>query len=80
MLVSAETGEGIDHLIKRIEIAASSADAAIEAVIPYKEGRLVSLAHERCRIITEEHREEGTYLSMMVPTAYRDAFEPYRLM
>ena len=61
------------------EIAASSADAAIEAVIPYKEGRLVSLAHERCRIITEEHREEGTYLSMMVPTAYRDAFEPYRL-
>ena len=80
VLVSAETGEGIDHLIKRIEIAASSADAAIEAVIPYKEGRLVSLAHERCRIITEEHREEGTYLSMMVPTAYRDAFEPYRLM
>lgn len=79
VLVSAETGEGINRLIKRIEIAASSSDAAIEAIIPYSEGRLVSIAHERCRIISEEHRAEGTYLSMMVPFAYRDLFEPYKL-
>lgn len=79
VLVSAETGEGINRLIKRIEIAASSSDAAIETIIPYSEGRLVSIAHERCRIITEEHRAEGTYLSMMAPFAYRDLFEPYKL-
>lgn len=79
VLVSAETGEGIASLIKRIEIAASSSDAAIEVVIPYREGKLVSIAHERCRIISEEHRAEGTYLSMMVPRAYRDSFDPFRI-
>lgn len=79
VLVSAATGEGIDRLIKRIEIAASASDTAIEVLVPYREGRLVSIAHERCRIIVEEHRGEGTYLSMMVPLAYRDAFKPYQL-
>lgn len=79
VLVSAATGEGIDRLIKRIEIAASASDTAIEVLVPYREGRLVSIAHERCRIIVEEHRGEGTYLSMMVPLAYRDTFKPYQL-
>ena len=78
VLVSSLTGEGIGTLVKRIELAASSADAAMEVLIPYSKGKLVSIAHERCRIISEEHREKGTYLSMMVPQAYRDMFEPYR--
>lgn len=79
ILVSARTGEGIDRLIKRIEIAASSTDAAIEAMIPYNKGKLVSLAHERCRIIVERHDPEGTYLSMMVPQAFMSQFSPYLL-
>lgn len=78
VLVSSLTGEGIDNLVKRIELSASSADAAMEVLIPYREGKLVSIAHERCRIISEEHHEKGTYLSMMVPRAYRDMFEPYK--
>lgn len=77
VLVSAWTGEGIDELVKRIEIAASSSDSTVEVVIPYAMGRLVSLAHERCRIISEQHEAEGTRICMMVPPAYIDAFKPY---
>ncbi|HIT45926.1 MAG TPA: GTPase HflX [Candidatus Aphodovivens excrementavium] len=79
VFVSAETGQGIDTLIKRVELAASSTDTAIEVVIPYDKGKLVSLAHQRCRIVSEEHKAEGTYLSMMVPSAYRDAFKNYQV-
>lgn len=79
VLVSAKTGEGIRHLVKRIELAAASSDAAISVLIPYREGRLVSLAHQRCRILSEEHSAEGTLLSMMVPAAYLAQFEPFRI-
>ena len=79
VLVSAKTGEGIRHLVKRIELAAASSDAAISVLIPYREGRLVSLAHQRCRILNEEHSAEGTLLSMMVPAAYLAQFEPFRI-
>lgn len=79
VLISAQTGEGIDRLVKRIELAASSTDAAIDVLIPYREGKLVSIAHERCRIISEEHEGEGTRLSMMAPSSYVSLFEPYRI-
>lgn len=79
VLVSALTGEGINQLLKRIEIAASSSDNALEVVIPYNQGKLVSIAHERCRIISELHEAEGTRLSMMVPSAFRDMFKPFSI-
>ena len=77
VFVSAETGQGIADLVKRIEIAASSTDRALEVVVPYDQGRLVSIAHERCRIIVEDHTEAGTYLSMMVPASLEKTFSPY---
>lgn len=77
VLVSAKTGEGVEHLVKRIELAASANDVAMDVLIPYDKGKLVSVAHERCRIITESHMEKGTALSMMVPSAYRNMFAPY---
>lgn len=77
VLVSAKTGEGVEHLVKRIELAASASDLAMDVLIPYDKGKLVSVAHERCRIITESHMEKGTALSMMVPFAYRNMFAPY---
>lgn len=79
VLVSAQTGFGIDNLVKRIEIAASSTDAAMDVLIPYTEGKLVSLVHQRCRIISEEHKEEGTRISMLAPSSYAAAFEPYAI-
>ena len=67
LLVSAETGEGIDQLVDRIAHVASAQDT-------HQRGDLVSKAHERCRILTEEHIETGTHLTMLVPKAYVDEF------
>ncbi|HIS40804.1 MAG TPA: GTPase HflX [Candidatus Aphodovivens avistercoris] len=79
VVVSAQTGWGIDALVKRIELAASSADAAMDVLVPYAKGKLVSLAHERCRITSEEHTAEGTLLSLFVPSDCVSQFEPYRV-
>ena len=74
LLVSAETGEGIDQLVDRIAHVASAQDTHLDVVVPYQRGDLVSKAHERCRILTEEHIETGTHLTMLVPKAYVDEF------
>jgi GTP-binding protein HflX len=78
LFVSAETGEGIDALIEAIAQAAAESDTTIDAVIPYANGDLVSLAHERCRVLEEEYTEVGTKLRIVVPKAFAAQFEPYR--
>ena len=78
LFVSAETGEGIDALIEAIAQAAAESDTTIDVVIPYANGDLVSLAHERCRVLEEEYTEVGTKLRIVVPKAFAAQFEPYR--
>jgi len=67
VIVSAETGEGIDELIGRIAKVAASRDDYIDVVVPYSRGDLVALAHKRCHIVLEEHEEGGTHLAMYAP-------------
>ncbi len=75
--VSAHTGYGIDELIAQIAQAASSSDRHMDVLIPYTKGQLVSLAHERCHIVSESHEEQGTRIIMRVGASYASTFEPY---
>ena len=75
--VSARTGEGIEGLVGAIAQAASAADTKLDVLIPYQRGDLVSLAHERCHIISESHEETGTRLQLLVPPAFVSTFSPY---
>ena len=76
-IVSAETGQGIDGLVGRIARAASSRDERLEVVIPYRRGDLVSVAHERCHILSEEHGEDGTRIVMLAAPAYAGTFKQF---
>ncbi len=77
LVLSAATGVGVDELVKRIALAAASADKHMEVLIPYTRGDLTSKAHERCHIVNEAHREDGTHITMLVPKAYIDSFAPF---
>ena len=78
VILSAQTAAGIDVLIDRIALAASSVDIAMEVLIPYQRGDLVSLAHERCSIVSQTHEVDGTRLNLLVPRAYKGIFETYQ--
>ena len=75
--VSARTGEGIERLVGAIAQAASAADTKLDVLIPYQRGDLVSLAHERCHIISESHGEAGTRLQLLVAPAFVGTFSSY---
>lgn len=75
--VSAVTGQDMDTLITRIAQVAAAQDQRMEVLIPYNRGDIVSLAHERCRVLEESYEEEGTKLTLLAPNAYVANFEPY---
>jgi GTP-binding protein HflX len=76
-VVSALNGEGVEELLARIEQTVNATSVLLNVVIPFTEGSLVRLAHERCTIINESFREEGTVLQLMVPRALVSRFEVY---
>ena len=79
ILVSAQERYGLDELIKAISQAAAARGRAMEVLIPYEKGNLISLAHERCHIISKSHEAEGTKLSMVVDRFYEKLFEAYQI-
>lgn len=76
---STVEGEGIEELIKRIAQSASATEIPMEVLIPYERGELVSLAHERCGIVSEEHKANGTLLNLRVAPALATRYKPYEV-
>lgn len=62
--ISALDGNGIDDMFVAIEKLVKSFKKDIEVLIPYTDGKIVSLVYERCEIISEEHLESGIKLKL----------------
>lgn len=77
VLVSAETGEGVDELIDAIARAATASETLMEVVVPFSRGDLVSLAHSRCTVLAESYDERGTIMTLRVPSEMKASFGPY---
>lgn len=78
VVVSAETGTGVDALKDAIARAATASEGSLEVLIPFSRGDLVSLAHERCTVLAESYDERGTAMALRVPQGLYAAFEAYR--
>lgn len=77
VFVSAETRKGLDDLIARIAWVAASKDVIMHLAVPYSRGDIVSLAHERCRILSEDFREDGTHLTLQAPASCAGLLEAF---
>lgn len=60
--VSATLGSNVDGLQQAIQKVLASRRDVVEAVIPYEATAWVSWTYEQGKVITEEHREDGTYI------------------
>lgn len=77
VFVSAKMGVGLEELIERIAAEAALGSMTIDIVVPYTRGDIVKLAHERTQILSEEHTEEGTGLTLRVPPDLVSPFVPF---
>ncbi len=69
VFVSAHTGDGIDALRRRMAELAAPTDTAVDVVIPYNRGDLVSRVHADGRVQQTEHTNDGTRIRARVPVA-----------
>jgi len=69
VFVSARTGDGVDALRRRMAELAAPTDTAIDVVIPYERGDLVSRVHADGRVQQTEHSSDGTRIKARVPVA-----------
>jgi GTP-binding protein HflX len=69
LFVSARTGDGIDALRRRMAELAAPTDTAVDVVIPYNRGDLVSRVHADGRVQQTEHIADGTRIRARVPVA-----------
>src|SRR6201996_7753824 len=69
VFVSAHTGDGVDALRRRMAELAAPTDTAIDVVIPYQRGDLVSRVHADGRVQHTEHTNDGTRIRARVPIA-----------
>ena len=73
--ISARTGYGTDELLDRMYDIFRKKNRTVDAVIPYKDGRLLNRIHNSASIISEEHAENGTHIVAVCPPALADHIE-----
>jgi GTP-binding protein HflX len=79
LLVSAVTGEGLDGLRARIELIFEGRLTAVELLVPYEQGAVLSRLHELAGDLEREDTAEGVRVRARVPPAVADQLRPYEL-
>ena len=77
MFVSAHTGDGVEALRRRMSEMAAPTDTAVDVVIPYDRGDLVSRVHADGRVQETEHIGAGTHIKARVPVALAASLREY---
>jgi GTP-binding protein HflX len=77
IVVSARTGDGIDKLRHLVESSLPQPDIAIDALLPYDRGDLVSRVHSDGTVDQLEHTAEGTRLVARVHPDLAHDLAPY---
>jgi GTP-binding protein HflX len=79
VLVSAATGEGIEALENRIEAAFRDRLQAIELLVPFERGGILSELHEVAGDLEREDTPEGVRVRARVPAGVAARLRPYEL-
>src|SRR5262245_55482706 len=77
LLVSAQTGEGIDKLQAVIDERLPRPDVEVTALIPYARGDLVARIHQDGEMLSTDHRADGTLVNARVNSDLAAALRPY---
>ncbi|MEO6881326.1 MAG: GTPase HflX [Mycobacteriaceae bacterium] len=66
VLVSAQTGEGMDQLIQRLVELLPHPEVEVDVLLPYRRGDLVARVHGEGEVLSEQHTPDGTLMHARV--------------
>jgi GTP-binding protein HflX len=76
--LSASTGEGVDALLDRIELALRPRVERVRLWIPYRDGTALAHCYERGRVLARSDDADGIHLEVELPPRLLAFVEPYR--
>jgi GTP-binding protein HflX len=79
IIVSARTGDGIDKLKALVEASLPQPDVAVDLLLPYDRGDLVSRIHSEGSVGQLEHTADGTRLTAKVHPDLAGDLTPYQV-
>ncbi len=79
VLVSALAGDGLEELRRRIEQKFRAGLEAVELLVPYERGALLSELHELAGDLEREDTAAGVRVKARVPAAVAERLRPYDL-
>jgi GTPase len=79
VVISAQTGEGIDELRRRIELSFSAGLEPVELLVPYQEGGVISRLHELAGDLEREDTADGVRVRARVPAAVAEQLRQFDL-
>jgi GTP-binding protein HflX len=74
VLVSAETGEGLEELARRLSEMVTSQLREVELLVPYEDGRRLSELHRVAGDLEREDRAEGVLVRARLPGEVAERF------
>jgi GTP-binding protein HflX len=74
VLVSAETGEGLEELRSRIAASIAQRLTEVELLVPFAAGERLSELHEIAGDLERDDREDGVHVRARLPAALADRF------
>jgi GTPase len=74
VLVSGETGEGLEELGRRIEQELRHTLRSVELLVPYKDGGSLAELHDLAGQVTREDTAEGVLVRALVPARLAERF------
>jgi GTP-binding protein HflX len=77
VVVSAQTGEGLEELRTTLDDVLYAQMAPVDVLIPYAHGELVSFFHKHGFVEAEEHTGDGTHLTGRMPVELAGRFADY---
>jgi GTP-binding protein HflX len=77
VVVSARTGLGLDELQLLIARELPRPSVAVDVLLPYDRGDLLSRLHDDGELLEQEHRADGTWVRALVTPALAAALAPY---
>jgi GTP-binding protein HflX len=79
LLVSAQSGEGLDGLRERIDEIFVSSLASVDLLVPYADGARLAELHELAGELDREDTPEGVRVRALLPAASAARFERFAL-
>lgn len=77
--ISAKYKDNLDKLMEAIADAAPGKKQRISVCLPYSEGAMVNILHEKQKVLSEEYIDEGTKMTLLVDAQMYESLRKYQI-